>query len=254
MEEEAHVALVEHVVDHFLVEFRAECGGGESLCFATGEDGRSVGHGKGRNLAPDGADVGCAASVEALAFVEDAAAHGVALHVVVVAVHEAVLLFEFFGSEFGVCSSVAFLEVFTDFGEGFFALVLVVVAGFGNGVGGLVALVLYLLTELFVVDFVVVFALHVGAEFLGEFLLELTHGLDGFVGGLEGFEECAFGHFVHFAFHHHDVFFRCAYHDVHVGVLELFESGVDDVFAVDACHADLRDGAFEGYVAGSECC
>lgn len=88
----------------------------------------------------------------------------------VVAVNESVLFFNFVGRKFGVGGSVAFLEVFTDFGKGFFALMLVVVAGFGNGIGGSVALVLYLLTEFFVVDFVVVLTLYVGSEFFREFL------------------------------------------------------------------------------------
>lgn len=65
-----------------------------------------------------------------------------------------------------MCGSIAFLKSFAYFGEGIFALVLVVVAGFGNGVGGLVTLVLYLLAEFLVVHLVVVFALDVGAEFL----------------------------------------------------------------------------------------
>ena len=71
---------------------------------------------------------------------------------------------------------------------------------------------------------------------------------------LECFEQCAFGHFVHFAFNHHDILFGGTYHDVHVGLLELVEGGVDNVFAVDACYAHFRDGAFKGNVAGSEGC
>ena len=172
----------------------------------------------------------------------------------VVAVDECVLFFEFVGREFGVCCGVAFLEVFTNFGESLFALVLVVVAGLCNGIGRSVALVLYLLAEFLVVHLVFVFTLDVGAEFLHEFLLQLAHGLDGLVCSLEGFEQGALGHFVHFAFDHHDVFLGGAYHDVHVGLSELLEGGVDDVLAVDACHAYFRDGSVEGYVAGSECC
>ena len=209
-------------------------------------------HGQGRHFAPDGADVGGFTSVETLAFVEDATAHGIAFHVVVVAVNERVLFFDFVGREFGVSGSIAFFEVFANFGEGFFALVLVVVAGLSNGVCRSVALVLYLLTEFFVVDFVVVLALHVRAEFFREFLLELAHGLDGFVCHLEGFEECAFGHFVHFAFHHHDVVFRSTYHNVHVGLFELLEGGVHHVFTVDAGHTNFRNRTVEGDVAGSQ--
>ena len=116
----------------------------------------------------------------------------------------------------------------------------------------LIAFGFHLLAEGFVVHFVAVFALHVLAEFLREFFLETAHGLDGFVGSLEGFEECAFGHFVHFAFHHHDVLFGGAHHEIHVGVLELFESGVDHEITVDARHAYFGDGAVEGDVRASQ--
>jgi L-aminopeptidase/D-esterase-like protein len=76
------------------------------------------------------------------------------------------------------------------------------------------------------------------------------------VGHFEGLEQGAFGHFVHFAFHHHDVFFGGTHHDVHVGLFKLLEGGVDYVLAFDACHAYLRDGAVEGNVGagqGSRC-
>ena len=99
-----------------------------------------------------------------------------------------------------------------------------------------------------------IFALHVGAEFLPEFLLELAHGLDGSVGSLEGLEEGAFGHFLHFAFHHHNVFLRGTYHEFHISLFELFEGGVDDKLAIDASHAHLGDGAVEGDVGASQGC
>ena len=55
------------------------------------------------SLAPDGADVGGLAAVEADAFVEHAAAHGFALHVVVVALHQRGLLVAFlFGERFDI--------------------------------------------------------------------------------------------------------------------------------------------------------
>ena len=251
VEEELHVALVEDIVHHLLVEFGAESGGGEALCLTACEDGRTVRHGQGADFAPDGADVGGVASVEAYSLVKDAAAHGILLDVVVVTVDERILLFQFLGCEFGVAGGVLLLEVFADGLESVEACVLFqtlasdvvgrLVAGFANGGA-----------ELLVVHLVAVFALHVGAEFLCEFNLEAAHGLDGLVGSLEGFEECAFGHFLHFAFHHHDVVFGGSDHEVHISLLELCEGGVDDVFAVDACYAYFRDGSFEGNVGACE--
>ena len=84
-----------------------------------------------------------------------------------------------------------------------------------------------------------VFALHVGAEFLCKLLLEQAHRADGILGHLEGLEQVLLGYFVHLAFHHHDVVFRSTNHDVHVGVLHLFECRVYNVLAVDAGYAYL---------------
>ena len=46
VEKELHIALVEYVVDKFLVEFRSEGASRKALRLATGEDGTSVRHGQ----------------------------------------------------------------------------------------------------------------------------------------------------------------------------------------------------------------
>ena len=252
VKEEAHVALVQHVVHHLFVEFGAEGGSGERLSFAASEDGRTVRHGERRNFAPDGANVGGATTVKAFAFVKDATAHGIALHVVIVAVHESVLLFEFFSGHVGMSGGVGFFEVLANLGERLFTLMLVVVTGLSDGVGRSIALILHSLAEFFVVHLVVIFSLDVGAEFFGEFFLELTHGFDCLVCHFECFEECAFGHFVHFSFHHHDVFLGGTDHDVHVSLFELLEGGVHNVFSINSSDAHFGDGTFKGDVAGGE--
>ena len=251
VEQEAHVAAVEDIVHELLVELRAEGDGGQGLCLATREDAASVRAGQGADLAPDGADVGGAATVEADAFVEDATAHSVALHVVVVAVHEGVLLLQLSGVHVGVSSSVALLEVLADLLEGFGACVLLQRL-LRHVVGGLVALLVHLLAQLLVVDLVAVFALDVLAEFLGEFLLQAAHGLDGFVGYLQGLEQILLADLLHLAFHHHDVLFCGTDHDVHVGILHLLEGGIHDVLAVQTNDAHLGDGTFEGDVTHAE--
>ena len=119
-------------------------------------------------------------------------------------------------------------------------------------VGGLVALLVDLLAQLLVVDLVAVFALHVLAEFLGEFLLQAAHGLDGFVGYLQGLEQILLADLLHLAFHHHDVLFGGTDHDVHVGVLHLLEGGIYDVLAIQTDDAHLGDGTFEGDVTDAE--
>ena len=108
--------------------------------------------------------------------------------------------------------------------------------------------------QFFVVHFVTIFALDVLAEFLLQFFLEAAHRLDSLVSGFEGSEEVALLHFLHLAFHHHDVLFGSADHEVHVGLLELLEGGVDDKLAVNACHANLGNGALEWDIAASQSC
>ena len=236
VEEEPLVVLAQYVVDEFLVELGSERAGGQRKGLSALEECASMGHGQWRHLAPDGAYFVGGATVEAQSFVEDAAAHHVAHHVFVVACGLGVLLFALVVGEFGVLGVVFLQEVGQQFVERVVACVLLqglVV----DVVGGLVELFLDLVAELFVVHLVVVVAFLVGAQFLGQLVLQRAHGLDGLVGGLERADEVKFRHFLHLAFHHHDVVFGGADHEVHVGVGHLLEGRVDDVFAVDACHA-----------------
>ena len=197
-------------------------------------------------LAPDGADLNGFAAVETDAFVKNATAHGLFLHVVIVAFYKGSLLVAlFFGQR---------VDVFLADGvESLDAPVLVGGTCLGHGVGLVVALVVHVLAEVFVVYFVAIFALNGCASHFGKFHLGLALLLDGLVGSLEGAEKVGFGNFAHLAFDHHDVVVGGAYHEFHVGTLELLEVGVDDIFAVDAGHADLRDGAVEGDVADRDC-
>ena len=65
------------------------------------------------------------------------------------------------------------------------------------------------------------------------------------MGHLERLEQVLLGDFLHLSFHHHDVFLSGTHHDVHVGIFQLCESGVDDILAVHPRHAHFRDGPFE---------
>ena len=128
-----------------------------------------------------GADFGGLAAVETHAFVENAAANGFFLNVVIVAFYEGGLFIAlFFGERFYVFVA--------DGVEAVLAPVLVGTAGFCDGVCAVVAFFAYVGAEGFVVYFMAVFALCL-AYSLGEFHLDLALGLDGFVGGTEGGEE-----------------------------------------------------------------
>ena len=253
VEQEALLALVEHVVDYLLVVGGAEGDGDEGLCLAAGEDGGSVGAGQVVHLAPDGANLGGLAAVEADALVEHTAAHGLFLHVVVVALDhggtlvlgvELCLLLGEFGQG---------LEVLVDNGSELLgAPVLVGVALAGDGVSLVVALVVHVLAQGVVVDLVAVFALVVVSGLVHELLLDLAVDLYGVVGHLEGLEQVGLGNLVHLALHHHDVVVGGADHEFDVGAVHLGEGGVDDPLAFHACHAHFGDGAVEGYVGAGE--
>ena len=248
VEQEALIALVEHIVNQLLVELGTQRTGRERLCLTTGEDSASVRHGQGRDLAPDGADLVCLTSVETNALVKDATAHGIAFHVVVVAVHHGlILVLRNLRSlvNFLMLSKEFLLEVLQQLLESLGALLLLK-SLLGDVVGGLVELLVHLLTQGLVVHLVVILTLHVLAQFLGELGLQLTHGLDGGHGSLQGTNHVLLAHFLHLAFHHHDVLSRSTNHDVHVGLFHLVEGRVNDILTVNTGHAHLTDGALEG--------
>ena len=143
----------------------------------------------------------------------------------------------FFGERFDIFVA--------DGGERVGAPVLVGRAGLGDGVCLVVAFFADILAEFLVIVFVAVFALYERAYFLCELHLSLALLLDGIVSGLECSEKVGFRHFVHFAFHHHDIVVGGAYHQLHVGVFKLLECGVDDKLAVDASHTHFRDRSVE---------
>ena len=132
------------------------------------------------------------------------------------------------------------------------APVLVGTSGLSHGISLVIAFFMNVGAESLVVDFMAIFALH-GTYSLGQFELGLALHLDSVMSGLEGSQKFSFGHFVHFAFHHHDVVVGGTDHEFHVGFFELFESGIDYEFTVDTGNTHLRDGSVEWYVADCDC-
>ena len=247
VEEETFATLVENIVKDFLVELGAQSHCCQSLGLATGKHGGTVRSGKVVHFRPDRTDFSGLAAVETDAFVEHAAAHRFFLHIVVVAFHQRCLGFAFlFGQGFDIFVADGFESLGTP--------VLVGATLAGHFVSLVVALAADIGTEVFVVCLVAVFALCGGAYFLGELHLGLALHLDGFVGRAESIEEFGFAHLVHLTLDHHDVVVGSAYHEFHVGFLELFECGVDHKLAVDACNAHFGDGTVEGNIADSQSC
>ena len=116
-------------------------------------------------LTPYWADFVGLTSVETDALVEDATAHGVAHHVVIVAVCLGSLLLQLVLAEFSVSLGIFCLEVFDNLVESVLACVLVE-SLLRDVIYRLVEFLVNLLAQVFVVNLVVVLALHVLAQFL----------------------------------------------------------------------------------------
>ena len=245
VEQEAFATLVDDIVDNLLVKLCAESDCRERLGLATGEYCRSVGAGDIIDFTPDGTNFSGLASVKAYALVKDAAAHGLFLHVMVVTLDERCLFVTlFFGKRFNI--------FVTDGIEAVLTPVLVGATGLGYCICLVIALVVDVLAEVFVVDFVAVFALGERAYFLGQFHLGLALHLDGFVSGLESFKQLGLGYLVHLALDHHDVVIGGTNHQLDVGAFYFVKCRVNDEFAVNASYAHFADRAVEGDVAHCE--
>jgi hypothetical protein len=87
---------------------------------------------------------------------------------------------------------------------------------------------------------------HVGNVVVGEqFLLERAQLLDRVVADLQRLEDLRLRNLERAALDHRDRFGRARDGDVHVGVLQLLERGVDQPRVLDATHTDRRDRRVE---------
>ena len=238
MKQEALLALVEHIVNNLFVVGGTQGAGYQSLRLATGKDGCSVRAGQIIHLAPDGTYLGGFAAVETDALVKHTAAHGLFLHIVIIALHHGNALI----------LVVPLQLLLGEFGTPVF----VGVALAGYGVSFVVAFGMNVGAQSVVVYLVVVFTFLLVAAFAHQLFLHLALLLDGVVSYFESFEELSLAHLVHFAFHHHDVVEGGANHQFYVGAFHLSERGVDDPFAVNASHTHLRDRSVERYVAAGQ--
>ena len=114
-------------------------------------------------------------------------------------------------------------------------------------VSGLVQLGVDLLAQVLIVDLVVVLALHICAELLGQLILQVAHRLDSLLGSLQSANQVLLRHLAHLTLNHHQVVLGATNHDIEVGVLHLVECRIDDILAIDASHTALRDGVLKRY-------
>ena len=198
----------------------------------------------GRQIAclnPDGTDGLQVAAVKTDALVQDHIAHGVVLHVAVVAFHHDLFLFALlFGDSLH--------EVGQNLVEGLVAGLLAH-ERLGYGIHFVVGFLLDALANLLVVGLVAVLAFREGGGHLGGQLdLSLALYLDGVLGEVEGGNHVVLGNLLHLTFHHHDVLHGGGDNHVDVGFLHVLHGRVDDELAVHTAYAHLRDGALEGDV------
>ena len=243
---EVEILLVtERYSVHFVrVEARSQSDRTQCLGLTAGEDGRSVRHGQHVDCAPDGADFGGLAAIQADAFVQNKTADGVALHIVVIQFGQGdflcpfVLVHSFFGE--------ILCDEFVDHFREFLAAFLFAQSHFGYGIDLVVGILADFLAQFLVVGLVAVNAFvssfgHLG----GEGFLRLYLILDGFVGGFEGIDHFGFTDELHLTFHHRNGIGGGAYHQFDVGIGHLFQRGVDHELSVDARYAYFGDGCFE---------
>ena len=112
---------------------------------------------------------------------------------------------------------------------------------------------MYGFAQVFVIFFVTVFTFYSLADFFHQLHLSLAVNLDCFVSKLHGFQQVLFRNFLHFTFHHHDVFIGSGNHDVHVSTFQCFECRVDDELTVDTCYTYFRNRTSERNVRNSQC-
>ena len=253
VEQEAHLAAIQHIVHNLLIEFRTQCTGRKRLCLTTGEDSRAVRTWQWTYLAPDRTNLGWHTTIQTLTLIENATTHSIAHHIMVVTIHHGFFLGQLVFCQVGMCSSILLLEVCQNLVECLGTCMLIECL-LRDVVSWLIQFLLHLLTQLFVISLVAILALHGRTNFLCQFHLSLAHHLDGFMTSLQCTEQVLLRNLTHFAFHHHDILISGTYHDVHVGILQLLEGWVDDILAIDASYANLRDRTTERYVRNSQCC
>ncbi len=247
MKEETAGVLDDGAVDNLLVKLGAQGAGTERLGFATGEDGAAMDGREIVDLAPEGADFVELTTIKTGALGQDHVAHGLTLGVVIVAVNHKL---DFVGK--GFLGIVGVDESLLDSLKAFFALVFVGNSLFGEVVALLINGIVETLTEFLVVDLVAVLAFLGFASLNGELGNDTALEFDSFVSGLEGVEHHILAHFLHLAFHHHDVVLGGSDDKVEVGAIDILHGGIDNILAVKIRHTHFGDGAVEGDIGHCE--
>ena len=130
----------------------------------------------------------------------------------------------------------------------------IVISGSSNSISLVITSLTNCLTQFFVVHFVTIFTFYRLTYRFCQLHLSLAMNLDGFVSHFHGFQQFSLRHFLHFAFHHHDVLISSGNHKVHICFFELFKSRVDNELTVDTCHTYFRDRSVERNIGNGKCC
>ena len=164
MKEETLIALIEHVVNHFLIKFGTQSTCAQRLCLTASKDRTSVRHRQRRNLTPDGANLISLTAIETNTLIKDATTHSIALYIMIIAVHHGIFLFEFIFSKISMFRSILLLKICQNLLKGL-GTSLLLKSLLSNIISGLIKLFVHTLTQLLIVHLVIVFALDVLAQF-----------------------------------------------------------------------------------------
>ena len=167
MQQETLVALVEHVIHEFLIELGTQGDRCQRLCLTTGEDRASMRHGQWRHLTPDRTDLVSLTTIETDTLIEDATTHGVTLHIMIVTLHHGIFLLQLIFCQVSMLGSIFLLEVIEDLLESLGTSMLLE-SLLRHVIGGLVQLLVHTLTQLLIVDLVVVLTLHIHTQLLAQ--------------------------------------------------------------------------------------
>ncbi|MPM06584.1 hypothetical protein SDC9_52885 [bioreactor metagenome] len=234
-------------VDDLIVEFRSQCDSCKTLGFTTGEYGTSVGSWQITHFAPDRTDFIHFASIKSHTFVEIHVANRFFHHIVIVTANKRFLNIQFLfgnGSQKFLFNGIKIILTLMFIGS----------AAFCHFIGFRVTKIHDSFAKIFIVHFVAVFAFGIClVDFCRQLELSFDLFFNGSMSKFQCFHHHFFADFLHFAFHHIDIFSVGSNHQFEVGIFKFFHGRIDDKFAVDTCNTNFRDGAVKRNVGDGKC-
>ena len=251
MQQETHIALVQHIVHHLLVQLGTQCCSRQGLSLTTGKDSTSMRHWQRTYLAPDRTYLVRLTTIKASTLVQDTTAHSILLHIMIVTVYQSILLCQLVITQLAVSLGILQLEILAYSLESLETRMLLQ-SLLRNVVSLLVASSLYSLAQLLVINLMTVFALYISTQLPGQLLLQLTHRLDGSMSTLQSLQQITLLNLLHLTLYHHDILLGSTDHQVHIRLLQLSIGRIDYELAVYTSDTNLTDRTLEWNIATAQ--